>query len=394
MDENNNKNQVLNAMMNVQYYPVPFEEENIKEKYTKLPLIDIAALGIAFEPLAAAFQSISQMGSGELVGGLYRVTNPTGVSGHIAALKDGSGYISTIVNETGIAGQARLNPIVLNPTLIFVAIAIKAVDQKLNTILEISEEMFEFLKEKEKAKSRGNLKILEDVLNNYKYNWNNEKYKTNKHIQVQEIKRDAEQSILFHREQIEKKVSKKAFFHGEQDVKSKLKKIQSEFQDYQLSLYLYSFSSFLEVMLLENFESGYLNSVSNRIEDYSYQYRELYTRCYDQIEEYSKSAIPSQLLKGLAGVNKVAGKTVAKVPVVSKSKIDEALIDAGEWIGKFNARKTERTMDQFINHQSSCVQPFIDNINVVNSLYNEPIELLVDDGNLYFSLPENGNHRD
>ena len=388
MDENNNKNQVLNAMMNVQYYPVPFEEENIKEKYTKLPLTDIAALGIAFEPLAAAFQSISQMGSGELVGGLYRVTNPTGVSGHLAALKDGSGYISTIVNESGIAGQARLNPIVLNPTLIFVAIAIKAVDQKLNAILEISEEMFEFLKEKEKAKSRGNLKILEDVLNNYKYNWNNEKYKTNKHIQVQEIKRDAEQSILFHREQIEKKVSKKAFFHGEQDVKSKLKKIQSEFQDYQLSLYLYSFSSFLEVMLLENFEAGYLNSVSNRIEDYSYHYRELYTRCYDQIEEYSKSAIPSQLLKGLAGVNKVAGNAVAKVPIVSKSQIDETLIGAGEWLGNFNSRKTERTMEQFINHQSSCVQPFIENINSVNALYNEPLVILVDRGNLYFGLSE------
>ena len=42
------------------------------------------------------------------------------------------------------------------------------------------------------------------------------------------------------REQIEKKVSKKAFFHGGQDVKSKLEKILSEFQDYQLSLYQYS----------------------------------------------------------------------------------------------------------------------------------------------------------
>ncbi|MDP4159518.1 MAG: IS3 family transposase [Bacillota bacterium] len=39
-------------------------------------------------------------------------------------------------------------------------------------------------------------------------------------------------------------------------MKKQLGKIQSEFKDYQLALYLYSFSFFLEVMLLaENFFS-------------------------------------------------------------------------------------------------------------------------------------------
>lgn len=49
--------------------------------------------------------------------------------------------------------------------------------------------------------------------------------------------------------------------------------------------------TYIEVMLLENFGSAYLDSTAHKIEDYSYQYRELYTKCYNQIEGYAKTSI-------------------------------------------------------------------------------------------------------
>jgi len=389
MEENNKKNEIVKAMTDVEYYPSVREDEISIEKYTKLSLAKISVLGIAFEPLTSVFQNITHIGGESARSGLYRVTFPGGVSGHLAKFHDGSGFTSTIVNETGITRNARLNPLVCDPTMLFMAVALMSIDKKLDRILETQQEIIEFLEQKEKSKLRGNLNVLADVLNNYKYNWNNEKYKTNKHIQVQEIKRDAEQSIILYREQIDKKINKQSFLHSDQDVKKKLKKIQSEFKDYQLALYLYSFSSFLEVMLLENFESAYLDSVAHKIEDYSYQYRELYTKCYDQIKGYSKSSIHSHLLSGLASINRVAGDAVAKVPVVSKSQIDETLIETSNRLGRFSSRKTEQTMEQFVNNQSSCVRPFVENINAVNRLYNQPMELLFDQENIYFSLSEN-----
>jgi len=384
MDENNKKNEMVKAMMDIKFYPsVPSDDISI-DKYTKLPLAQLSALGIAFEPLASLFQSIANIGGEGAGSRLCRVTFPEGVSGHLAAFHDGSGLTATIVNETGIAGQARLNPLVFNPTMLFMAAVIMNIDKKLDGIQETQLEIIEFLKQKEKAKLRGNLNVLEDILNNYKYNWNNEKYKTNKHIQVQEIKRDAEQSVIFCREQIAKKINKQSFFHSDQDVKNKLKTIQSEFKNYQLALYLYAFSSFLEVMLLENYKSAYLESISRKIEDYSYQYREFYTKCYDQIEGYSKSSVNSHLLNGLVSINRFAGDTIAKIPLVSKSQIDETLIETSDRLERFCTRKGEQTIVQFVNNQSSCVRPFIESINAVNSLYNQPLELLVDQENVYF----------
>lgn len=40
-------------------------------------------------------------------------------------------------------------------------------------------------------------------------------------------------------------------------------------------------------------------------------------------------------------------------------------------------------MKQFENNQSSCVRPFVENINTVNRLYNQPMELVFDQENIY-----------
>ena len=387
MEESTMKNEVVKVMTDIEYYPSFLEEKVDIEKYMKVPVTEVSALGVAFEPLISAFQNIKNIGGDGVTSGLCRITIPKG--GHLAKFTKEPNYLGTVLDKQNmIAGQARLNPLVCNPTMLFMAVALMGIDKSLDAIQETQQEMLEFLEQKEKSKLRGNLNILMDVQSNYKYNWENEKYKTNKHILVQEIKRDGEQSIIFYRELIDEKINKQSFIHSDQDVKSKLSKIQSEFKEYQLALYLYSFASFLEVMLLENFEPAYLDSVAHKIEEYSFNYRELYTKCYEQIEKYSKSSIHSHVLGGLASINRVAGDAVGKVPGVSKSRIDETLIKASNRLGKFSSRMTEKTMEQFSNNQGGCVLPFIANINAINRLYNQPMELIFDQENLYLSLPE------
>ncbi len=374
------KSDIVKAMTNVEYYPTVVEEQVGMVQHTKLPLSRISSLGVAFEPLAAAFQFVSS--GGQAVSGLYKVTVPAGT--HLAEFTSGAGNLGTALSSTNqIAGQAVLNPLVCNPTMIFMAAALANIDKKLDAIQEIQQEMLDFLVQKERSELKGDIKFLTDILNNYKYNWNNEKYKNSNHIKVLDIKQAAERKIDFYREQISSKINKKSFFHSDQDVKKQLGKIQTEFKDYQLSLYLYAFSSFLEVMLLENFDSGYLDGIAKKIEDYSYMYRELYTSCYNQIERYAKSSIQSGLLNGLSSVNRFAGKTLAKVPVISKSQIDETLIETGDKLGKFGSTRIEQSMKQLLDKQDCCVAPFIENINAVNRLYNQPIELLFDNENIY-----------
>ena len=58
MEENDKKNQIIKAMADVEYYPAIVEEQVGIDKYSKLPLSRVPALGVAFEPFAAAFQTL------------------------------------------------------------------------------------------------------------------------------------------------------------------------------------------------------------------------------------------------------------------------------------------------------------------------------------------------
>ena len=71
--------------------------------------------------------------------------------------------------------------------------------------------MFDYLKQKDKAKLRGDLNFLSDILNNYKYNWDNDTFKNTHLIKTQDIKQSAEESIEQYRSLIKSKIRKKGF---------------------------------------------------------------------------------------------------------------------------------------------------------------------------------------
>ena len=52
-------------------------------------------------------------------------------------------------------------------------------------------------------------------------------------------------------------------------------------------------------------------------------------------------------------------------------------METGELLKQFKSNKTDKTLKNFIDARSIQVQLFIDNINTVNKLYNEPLEFLI-----------------
>ncbi|MBQ4313453.1 MAG: hypothetical protein IJC18_04500, partial [Clostridia bacterium] len=301
--------------------------------------------------------------------------------------KSGGKYIGTLKDANGAVGGglARLTQVPINPTMLCMAVSIMAIEKKLDAIQETQKEILAFLEMREEAKLKGNLNALADVLNNYKFNWDNEKYKDHKHILVQDIKREAEQSIILYREQLAKSLSKTSFIHSNQEVKLSINKTMNRLNDYQLALYIFSFSSFLEVMLLENFDSNYLSSIASKISEYANNYTALYEQCAEKIENDSNASIEGYALKGLSKISSGAGKLIEKIPVISKSQLDENLIKAGDALQKANANRTQNIIQLFANGRTDYVSPFIENICVIDNLYNRPMQLMFDSENIYIA---------
>ena len=94
------------------------------------------------------------------------------------------------------------------------------------------------------------------------------------------------------------------------------------------------------------------------------------------------------MLRGLTTISKTAGEAIAKMPVISKSQIDETLIDVGNRLGKAGEMRTTRMMGRILDKQSGFVRPFVDRINAINHLYNHPLNMLFDDQALYLESGE------
>lgn len=379
------KNELLKAMSATELAPLEVKNEISVQTYSKIPLSRLTALGTGFEPVVSAIQQVTS--HGQATSGFYKVTIPKGT--HLAQFKEKSGFLGTAVGEHGIVGQAQLNPLLCDPTMLLVAAALANIDKKLDAIQEVQQEMLDFLTQKEKSALKADLNFLMDIQNNYKYNWNSEKYKAANHAKVLDIRQEAARQIDFYQEQIKKQLGKKALLHSDHDVQKMLEKVQGEFKEYQLALYIYGFAYFLEVVLQENYEKAYLSAIAKRIDEMAFEYREFYSLAYSQIENLSKSSLQAHLFGGLSAINKGAGTAIAKIPGINKSQIDETLIEAGERIGAYKNRRVQTTMQQLLERQSSCVRPFIDNINAVNRLYNEPVTLIFNHDTLYLgSTPD------
>ena len=366
------------------------------DKATKLPMAEIASLGTAFASVPESFRTATQA-IAPAADNLYRVILPEGATGALKAAKeggshgfaimqDGSSRLATLGPADGI--QQVATPVPYDPTSLFMAAALMEINKKLDAIQETQQEMFEYIRNKDKAELRGDLETLSDVLVNYRFNWDNAQYKNNKHILVQQIRNDAEKAIIQHRAQIKGKLGSKGPIHIDKDVRDAAGAIRDELEEYRLSIYLYSFSLFLEVMLLENFDPEYLAATAGKIEERSLAYRMLYTKTYDTLESQADTSVRAMALGGLSGAVGFLGKAIEKTPVGDLTPIDEALQDASKGIGEFSKGVKRDMMRKITDARSSDVRPFVENIENVNRLYNEPT-MLIADGDAIYVLPIN-----
>ncbi len=382
------KKEIIKEMTDLEFYPqIDITENKNLSNYEKLPITEILSLGPFFEPVANAIQGIFQGGATET---LYRVSLPKAGT-HLAQFKNSSAFLGTTLNSSNkIVGQARLNPVknatntalMCNPYMMFMAAALITVSRKLDIISETQKELLELFEQKERANLLGDLNFLSDIINNYKFNWNNENYINNNHIKVLDIKQQAERSIFLLKNKPENIFAENDFIHMNWDVDKKKSKLLTTLGDYQIAVYLYSFSSYVEVLLLENFEAGYINKIIEKINKYALEYREIFSSCSEQIEKYSNDSFQSTTMRGFAGVTKFLGGVAGNIPFLDRN-IHKGINETGEKI-EINDKQRNKDLAKEISIRKSVdVIPFVENLSIIEKIYNQSSEFLIDKDYIY-----------
>ena len=386
-------------------FPVIKLQANQLDAYKKVPLASIASLGTAFSQLPEGARTVVQTVTKNVATNetLFVGINPKGIDGFLRA--DANGTVGNImqINEQGkqiIAGRMRFKPVnqipvqesvttvmPVDPMLMVVAVAMMTIEKKLDGIQESVEEVLQFLKLEKQSTQRGNLNMLAEIMDEYKLNCQNEQFCLSRSQAVLAIKKDSHRDILFYQEQIASELQKQKMLHVGKDAQQLIDSVSCQFAEYQLACHLYAYSSFLDVMLQHTFDTAIIEGVTEKMLSMAKRYEALYSDCHSQIAKYQRSSIEAQVVGGIGVAAKGLGKAIAAVPVIRDGPVDEALISAGDSIGKFNREAVKRKLQSFEVFEADRMAPFIENLQSVNLLYNEENSMITDGVNLYLMQP-------
>lgn len=365
--------------------------------YSSLPLASLGTLGAAFSQLpegahtvVSSVQTVSRTGEK-----LYIGIRPEGVDGVLR--QKGSVTLGNIIGggkDTKYVGRMRFQEIdpsalkttsstvmPIDPINMAIAAALASVNQKLDDIRSAVEDVLQFLKLEKQSRQRGNLDALNEILDEYKRCGNDEKRCALRNIEVQTIKRESQQDILFYQERIAKVLAENKFVHLSQDAVEMRKSAAEDFGEYQLSCYLYAFSTFLDLLLQRSFSEPVLENAKSKMEAYAVRYRELYGRCISKIAAYHKAGIEAQLAFGAGNTARWLGNLASSA--LKNPGIGEKMANLGNSIDASSESARQKLLDSLAPLEDCRMSPFIDCAASLNLFANRPASLLTDGTTLY-----------
>ena len=355
-------------------------------KAVKIPFTEAALTGGSLMQLAPTLKALvtgNQVGNGSLV----RVVFPAGVKGNLAVDKAGL-TLGSILKDGGGLAQARLtavDPATLAAQASMAAILME-INKKLDNIQETQQRILDFLEQDKQAEQQANLNILTGILDGYQHNWDNAQYLQNHHMKALDIKQTAEKNIIFYQEQIAGLIKKMPALHLDQAVKDAITNLGKQFSNYRMALYLFSFASFLEVMLLGNFRQAYLDQVAAKVQEYSGHYQIQFSECRDMIKKYSSGSVETKVLEGIAGAGKAIGKFIGSVPILAKGPVDEWLQESGNRLLRGNDEKAAKAVALFSTEEKIGGEVFVESIRNVSMISNQTTDILFDGEALYLAV--------
>lgn len=378
------RRQIARQVSQIELKPLMADVEMSKENTLKLPLDLLPSLGIGFSEVSQAVHAALQP-SGTHV--LYRAVLPNGVV--LKQAKNGL-FSSAARTMDGGAAWAQFQQVstvqniaaYFNPTSLAMAAALAQITWKLDAIQETQEEMFDYLRQKDKAVLLGNMQTLTGLFNDYRYNWNNDMWLKNAHMKVLDIKQESDKNSVHLRAQISGKLGSRGPLEIRAVIDQRLDEVLDQLKDYQLATHLYAFASFLEPLLSANYDGAYLATITKGISERALQYRETYSECYNEIERESKGAVDSILLGGVSAVGQALGGLIASTPL-GATEIDDSISSAGKSAGRLNEDITEGLMAKLRRAKSPDVLVFQQALDSIDKLYNKPVEVLIDSENIY-----------
>ena len=260
-NEDESKIQIVNGMEIIEVSEALLTDVRKKinnEKNLSIPIAELSTLGAGISSLVPEFNTVAQTAVFS-TSGLYRVANAsTGDVLKIAKNGNAWGSLKTSTGKSKMAQFAEVDPVsvtthsvaAFNPSTMLMAAALYSIEKQMSEIAETQKQIMTFLEIKDESDVEGDMETLNELIKNYKFNWDNDRYVTSSHKMVMDIKRKARSSMLSYQKRVTEVISLKKIMVAQDQVKSEFIDIEKKLKYYRLNLYTYSLATMMEIMLV------------------------------------------------------------------------------------------------------------------------------------------------
>lgn len=384
-EEDKDENYSLVEMNN--YMLSDVRKENLSNNSYSLSLSKLSEISPITTPTANNIKKIMEQNP-KTSGNLYRITN-LGKNDSLKAMRDGKTFWGSIKKSDGTSTMAKLkevnpnNVIALDPTVMMMSVSLAGIEQELGEIKELSKKIFSFLEHEKESEIESDLEILNRSISDFRFNLEDEKYLVNNHKQVMDIKRTANKNMLFYKKEIKDDLSKDKLFTTNNSMNSIIDDIQKKFRYYRLSLYIYSFSTFMEILLLGNYKNDYLLNKKKELDELDNEYSAVFNNALEYVKKNANKSLEGNVLSGLGSAGKAIGNLAEKVKI---KNVDNWLNKKGDNLKQSSQNIKDDFAAKFDDMKESNSNPFINQIEKVDCIYNKTKEIYFDNENIYLEM--------
>ena len=301
-----------------------------------VPIAELSTLGAGVCSLIPALNTVTQTTT-IAANGLYTLAN-AGVGDVLKVAKNGNfwGAFKTADGASKFAQLQAAGPIsattqaaaAFNPATMMMAVALFSIEQELGKIEEMQKQIISFLEIEKESEIEADVQTLMGVVRKYKLNWDNEHYVASNHKLVLDIQRTARKNMNAYQKKVAEIIGKKQLLVAQTNVKQAFSDLEKKFKYYRLSLYTFSLSSLMEIMLSGNFKEEYITGIKDEIREMTEAYRTLFEKSSMYLEKMGSSALEANVLKGVGTAGKAVGKFIGSIPLIKEGQVDEF---SGTW---------------------------------------------------------------
>ena len=379
----------MNVIEMNKYMLADVRKEDIKDNSLQLALSTIENLSPILAPTVDKVKKITSGKTATEAGKmLYKVTNlkngdklkpGKGGKNFVGAIKKAGGG-STMANMKAVDPASLVNVTELDPTMLMVAVVLNGIERDLREIRENTANILSFLEHDKEAGIEADVEILTKTLEDLKYNFNDEKYRYNKLNQILDIERSAKKNMIFYKKEIKDELNKQKIITTNMSMNSMLKNIQNKFKYYRLSLYTYSFSTLMEVLLINDVQSDFLILRRGELDKLDKEYTEDFNKALAYVRISADKSLEGNALNGLGSAGKVLGDLAE---IVKVKKVSEFLSKNGDNIKKSGQDLKENFAIQFNEMKDTKSKVFIKQIEQIDLVYNKTKNIFFDNEFLY-----------